>query len=64
MTSIPDHDVVTTMLQLGGNFIQLLARAYQAADTFNQQRIRHAFALEWKHYADLARLRLENENDK
>jgi hypothetical protein len=49
--------VIETMLTLGGNFIQHLARAYRAADAENQARIRVAFADEWERYVELATLR-------
>ena len=49
-----DHDVIRAMLTYGGNFIQHLAAAWQAADAMNQYRIKTAFDREWRHYAELA----------
>jgi hypothetical protein len=49
-----DHEVIDTMLLLGGNFVQHLARAFCAADAVNQQRLKLAFADEWQRYAELA----------
>jgi hypothetical protein len=52
-----DHDVVDAMLAFGGNFIHHLALAFQTADAINQQRIKTAFADEWRQYDELALLR-------
>jgi len=52
-----DHEIIDAMLTLGGNFVRHLALAFQAADTINQQRIKDAFADEWRQYHELAMLR-------
>lgn len=56
--TVTDHEVIDAMLALGGNFIQHLARAFMAADPVNQQRLKDAFADEWRRYTDLAARRL------
>lgn len=56
-----DREVIDAMLMLGGNFIRHLALAFRAADAVNQQRLKAAFAKEWRHYHELAELRVMRE---
>ena len=57
---LDNNQVIDAMLRLGGSFIKRLAAAYCAADDSNRERIRRAFALEWKYYINLCKWKNEN----
>jgi hypothetical protein len=52
-----DHDVIDTMILLGGGFVSSLGRLYRQADADNQRRLREAFPEYWVRYRELAELR-------
>lgn len=55
--TIDDLEIIKTMEQFGGSFVQKLAMAARYADDKNMDKLRFAFADEWVKYAALVKAR-------
>jgi hypothetical protein len=47
------------MIEYGGTFVERLGRAWIAADSDNQARLKAAFPEYWEEYAEIVRLRAD-----
>lgn len=50
-----DYEITESMLRFGGGFVQHLARAFRAADSDNQRRIKATWPEYWAKYEEFAR---------
>ena len=58
-----EEQIVNTMIEYGGSFVQALANAFRRADDGNAERIRLAFPDIWATYTNLARLNYEKKHE-
>lgn len=56
-----EEQIINTMSEYGGSFVQALANAFRKADDGNAERIRLSFPGIWTAYTDLARINYINQ---